>query len=1360
MTALVAGLLPVASPANPPAAVAAADTRSTAGDPVGSAPWALAEAKKSGKRVAVPADQAEARDVYANPDGSFTAELRAAPVRVRRGQGWVPVDTTLTRQADGGVQPAAATVPVVFSGGGEQPLVRLGEGREQVTLRWPEPLPEPVLSADSATYPEVFTGVDLRLTATAQGFKQVLVVKDRAAAANPELAELSFGLDTEGVEFRDDGHGNLLARDAKGRQVFGSGAPMAWDSGTARTVGELELNKDELVLRPDRKLLSDPGTRFPVYIDPDFAAGLTGMALVLSGSRYADQSFWGGDGENVAKVGYCGWDYCNGIGIARSYFQYNAAFLAGRHVLAAEFNVFESYAPSCSKRKVQAWGTNPVGSGTTWNNQPYPGGSPVHLGTADAAHGYNASCPGAWVGFNAVGAVNKGLASHGGQVAILLKAEDEGDAYAWKKFATNPSLVVTYNTLPNAPTGQRVENLACAVQPNEPYVNPYIDNDPNLGPRGPKLSAVVTDPDGGLVRAQFEWRTRSGAVLGSTATAFKASGSTFSVDVPAAHAGDGAKLAYRVQGVDSVDAGPWGAWCDVTIDRKAPDKTPKVTSTTYPECAPPDYDPCDRGGGVGRTGGFTLDANGVDDVARFEYYLYGQEGVYQATAVSGSANVLATPPDDGPMDLFVRSIDRAGNVGPEYRYHFWVGPGTPPNGHWKLDGYAEPNVVDDSRNGHDATFVKGPANWGAGRHGDALRLDGVTGFASTAGGPTVDTSKSFTVSAWVKLDRLDGDWRTAVSQSGSTISGFFLQYNPTRKKWNFVMPAKNADDAVRDVAESAGPAVADRWTHLVGRYDAAARQIEIYVDGVPGSTAGHLTPWNATGTVQLGRAQVGGQPVNHWPGSLDEVRLYDRALTGDEIHDLAGSPAVEEVFLPLDEGAGATAQDVSGNYHLGTLGGAASWSAGKVGTGAVRFDGGPETLATTGTALRTDAGFTVSAWVKLDAAGDQWRTVLSQDAGQGSGFQLRYRGDTRKWSFALPQSATDTELTLSTEPGDSAQAGAWTHLAGVYDPAAQELQLFVDGVKAAWKKGAATVNATGAFQVGRGRQAGAAATPFAGEIDDVHAWTGVRTPDQIKAEYQKPVTRRTVPYGGQLSRYFNLATGRHIVTNGPVPPAAHLEFPLGLMAGADEPGTRAVYSCRNGEVDYFLAHDCGTHANLGSVGRLYISPPAGVPTLLVYRCLIPNVGHFASTDPGCENQTKEFELGYTRAYSRLVRHLTTGYPHDHASSTARLGANYRPEGYYGTLAMTSLPGTTALMSCRDGVDVFSSTDAACEGKTVLKRIGFIWTSPPQGLPGAPQAVGSELFRCRTNWGDLFDSRDPGCENQTRDRSLGYVAVGL
>ncbi|WP_143591437.1 LamG-like jellyroll fold domain-containing protein [Thermoactinospora rubra] len=1312
-------------------------------------------------------EQGETQDVYANPDGTFTAELRAVPVRVRRDSGWVPVDPTLRKRADGGVEPVATTVPVVFSGGGDQPLVRLARGSSQVELRWPEALPEPVLDGASATYPEVLPGVDLRMTASAQGFTQTLVVKDRAAAEHPKLAELALDVDAKGARARRDEDDVAGFYDEKGTLVLGTGAAVTRDAAPAeapKAVDRFALDEDRLVLRPDRKALTDSATTFPVEIMAGFPATRTGFAMVLSG--HPGDPYWGGDGDNVAKVGYCGWSYCNGIGVARSYFQFDAAALAGKHILGAEFNAFETYAPSCVyPRDVVAYGTSPVNSGTTWSNQPYP--NAVYLYTHTVAYGYSSACPGKSLGFPAAAAVTNGLTRYGGTVAIMLKAGNEGDAYAWKKFATTPTLEVTYNSYPGVPTAQTVEGVQCAVEPNEPRVNPHIDNDPNLGLRGPQMAAKISDPDGGLVSANFEWYTRFGPLLGTVTTGGKQSGATFTADVPAANAPDGARLAYRVRGTDGVDFGPWGPWCDVTIDRTGPDRTPKVSSSTYPECPPPDYDPCPRGGAVGFTGGFALNADGVTDVAAFEYYLYGHPDTFKRVAASssGTANVLVTPPEDGPMDLYVRSVDRAGNAGPEYRYHFWVGRGTPPKGHWKLEGYDETAVVDDSPNGHDGTVALGTAaRWRIGRHGDALWLDGAAGHVNTAGGPTVETDKSFTVAAWVKLDRLDAVSRVAVSQDGSQVSGFALGYDAAGKKWTFRMRASDAGSAASRTAESATPAVAGRWTHLVGVYDAATQQVKIYVDGVAGASAGHTTPWKATGSVQLGRARSAGGPADYWPGALDEVRIYSRVLSAEEIHDLAGTPAAEELFLPLDEGTGATAQDVSGNYRLGTLGSAGSWTAGRVGTGAVLFDGTAATLSTSGPAVRTDASFTVTARVRLDAADAQWRTVLSQDGSQGSGFQLRYRGDTRKWSFALPASETDSQLTISVDSTTTAQEGEWTHLAGVYDAADQKIRLYVDGAFVGEKTATAKVNATGVFQIGRGKASGAPATPFAGAIDDVHAWTGVRTADQIRDEYgAEPVTRNTNHYGGQLGRFYNLV-GRHIVTTGQVPPGSHFEFSLGLPAPADAPNTVPVYSCRNGATDYFLSFDCqaeGPYANLGSIGKLYSTPPEGVPTLRIYRCVIPNGGgHFASTDPGCEGMKTEGPLGHTRAYRHLVRHVTTGHPHDHATSGSRVEAHYRPEGNIGTVPMVQLPGTTALLMCRNGVDIFTSTDPGCEGQTTVKTIGYIWTAPPQDVPGMPGTTGAELFRCRTPSGDLFDTRDRHCEGQTLDRSLGFVAIRL
>lgn len=206
-------------PGQAPAAASAATERS-----------ASAQARATGRRVEVLAERSETGQVFANPDGSVTMQESVVPLRVRRGTGWVPVDATLQARADGTVAPRALPLSLAFSGGGSAPLVRLGAGGKQLVLRWPAALPRPVLAGDSATYREVLPGVDLRLRALPRGFSEVLVVKDRAAAANPELAAVRFGLSATRLSVRTDEAGNLGAYDRAGKLVFGSGAALMWDS--------------------------------------------------------------------------------------------------------------------------------------------------------------------------------------------------------------------------------------------------------------------------------------------------------------------------------------------------------------------------------------------------------------------------------------------------------------------------------------------------------------------------------------------------------------------------------------------------------------------------------------------------------------------------------------------------------------------------------------------------------------------------------------------------------------------------------------------------------------------------------------------------------------------------------------------------------------------------------------------------------------------------------------------------------------------------------------------------------------------------------------------------------------------------
>lgn len=80
---------------------------------------------------------------------------------------------------------------------------------------------------------------------------------------------------------------------------------------------------------------------------------------------------------------------------------------------------------------------------------------------------------------------------------------------------------------------------------------------------------------------------------------------------------------------------------------------------------------------------------------------------------------------------------------------------------------------------------------------------------------------------------------------------------------------------------------ADTWYHVVGVYDANANTRAIYIDGVKkASHSGEDDDWAAPGTASIGGETEESTEDNYFVGVIDEVRVYDRPLSEDEITEL------------------------------------------------------------------------------------------------------------------------------------------------------------------------------------------------------------------------------------------------------------------------------------------------------------------------------------------------------------------------------------------------------------------------------------------------------------------------------------------
>ncbi len=214
-------------------------------------------------------------------------------------------------------------------------------------------------------------------------------------------------------------------------------------------------------------------------------------------------------------------------------------------------------------------------------------------------------------------------------------------------------------------------------------------------------------------------------------------------------------------------------------------------------------------------------------------------------------------------------------------------------GYWPLDEATGSSAGDQSGNNHSGKLNNSPV-WTTGKLGAALIFNG-NNTTVDINTNVLNTSTSFSASAWVQLYDLS-TWHTAVSQDGTNISGFYLQFTASGQfAFSLVNTDSTGGTTVR--ATSNFNPVINTWYHIVGVYDASVQQISLYVNGTLQSTQPVPAPWNATGETVIGRAKWGGN-ADFWNGKIDDVRLYNRALSATDVTSLYSLAPAQSPIRP------------------------------------------------------------------------------------------------------------------------------------------------------------------------------------------------------------------------------------------------------------------------------------------------------------------------------------------------------------------------------------------------------------------------------------------------------------------------------
>ncbi|MFF3333827.1 LamG-like jellyroll fold domain-containing protein [Streptomyces sp. NPDC002888] len=1177
--AVVAGAVPALGTAVP--AHAAPRSAPVAGPQAPKTATTLSAAEHAatagGADVEVTSLRTESSEVYATPDGQVEAVQHLKPVRTRVDGQWKAIDNTLAKQPDGSVAPHAAAVGMTFSGGGKTPLVTLERTGRKLAYSWPTPLPVPALDGDTATYADVLPGVDLKMRATTDGFSEVLVVNTSQAAKNPALAELKLGVDSPGLDLRATSSGGLEAVDeTAGGVVFQAPTPLMWDSGTrqataaagakSRTAAaqtdstpstatasptapapersgpkgpgdaarvaplgvDVAAGGGELRLTPNHGLLTGTDTTFPVYIDPQTSTPKAGEWTMVS-HYWSSSPQWRFNGDSDAGVGYCGWDYCAPHDIKRLFFKFPTSKFSGKSILSATFVGHETWSGSCDTRTVQLWRTKSFDSGTTWDSSD--DNWLDHLDSRDVAKGASASCPSGDVEFDATAGVKYAASHDSAYTSFGLKAADEGDAYGWKRFSDDAYLRVKYNQPPKQLTMSQL-TMDPGSTCHKPESKVSIRSLPKL------MANNVTDPDGDQVSVQYQvwWDSGSGfqAQWTSAKLTPRASGKDFSITLTETLS-NGKKIpqnktiAWYARAVD-YDEGtyysysPWSGsgsatGCYFMWDTTVP-VGPTVTSGDYP--AKDDSDPDDPVyDGVGRYGTFTVDSPDPDVVK----YWYGvnedASSANEVTTTGGAARTVSfRPTRSGTNFLNVQAVDSAGRVSEPTTYGFRVKQGQPTRAEWKLDeasgatqaeGSAEPRTVD----------LKGSPTLGVtGKKGTAASFDGVDDYL-VSDIPTVDTSFSFSVAAWVKLDRMPDTAAVIAAQPGNNAPGFELYYSKTYDRWAFNQYSADTASAtpVRAMQSAAGGVTAGQWVHLVGTYSTSNNVLSLYVNGALAGTTTYSTPWDARRGLQIGAGSYNGAPGSFFPGTIDDVRIFEKPLSANEVSGLYTSGAIgsgrpARAVFPLDEPAtdadGAPTTQVTGRADVNPQvlqNGANLGRAGREGT-ALTLDGVDDYATTSGPHLNNQRSFSVGAWAKLPTTKPTHAGVIAgQEGSVMPGFELYYSA-TYGWTFdQFTQDTTSGTPIRATQGAASlAPGGEWTYVVGSYDAVSDDLRLYVQGKWVATSTVSAPFYAGGPVMIGASRFSGSPGSFFTGQISDVQLYDRALSAPEIAAMFDSQAT--------------------------------------------------------------------------------------------------------------------------------------------------------------------------------------------------------------------------------------------------------------
>ena len=345
-------------------------------------------------------------------------------------------------------------------------------------------------------------------------------------------------------------------------------------------------------------------------------------------------------------------------------------------------------------------------------------------------------------------------------------------------------------------------------------------------------------------------------------------------------------------------------------------------------------------------------------------------------------------------------------------------------GLWTFDGPTISGTTVDDLSGNGSNGTNNGATPTIGKLGQALSFDGSSSYIDLGNDSAIKVPLPITVSAWVKVSNLDGYYNVlATDGAASLYAGVNMLVNQ-----GGTIEIDYGDDGSpgpgsRRTLDSTAAITANQWYHIVGVIRGPT-DMSIYINGVDAGGS-----YSGTGGAIAYTSNSGEINGDYWdntflPGDIDDVRVYNRALSASEVWQLynVGAATINSSSVNLQAGSSlsqglvglwtfdgkdtnwATGQetDESGNGNTGQLIGLSTTTSPTIGVlgQAMSFNGSDYVSVSPWGQLTGSSAETMSLWFQttmdsdftLLSWGDQSQYGALSELGYYSGSGLGFLG--------------------------------------------------------------------------------------------------------------------------------------------------------------------------------------------------------------------------------------------------------------------------------------------------------------------------------------------------------------------------------